>query len=49
MFALEWVQKYIRLFGGDKDEVTSGKKPCTWRWIPLTGGAACILDVQGDW
>ena len=22
LFALEWVQKYIRLFGGDKDEVT---------------------------
>ena len=21
LFALEWVQKYIRLFGGDKDEV----------------------------
>ena len=27
----------------------SGKKPCTWRWIPPSGGAACILDVQGDW
>ena len=23
LFALEWVQKYIRLFGGDKDEVTA--------------------------
>ena len=22
LFALEWVQKYIRLFGGNKDEVT---------------------------
>ena len=23
LFALEWVQKYIHLFGGDKDEVTA--------------------------
>ena len=28
---------------------SSGKKPCTWRWKPPSGGAACILDVQGDW
>ena len=34
----------LRIAKGDEWKTASGKKPCTWRWIPPSGGAACILD-----